>query len=163
VILIRPYVKYSLYDRMSTRPFIQWSEKLWIAFQLLCGLVQVHKHGLCHGDLKLENILITPGELLNIYWQFLDCRTNKIISREICIGLRLLFCDFAPFKPVYLPRNNPSAIFGFFFDTAGRRCCYVAPERFHDDKSHLGADNLLTQEDELKHFLMPSMDIFSAG
>ncbi len=78
-------------------------------------------------------------------------------------GLRLLLCDFAPYKPVYLPRNNPSAIFGFFFDTAGRRCCYVAPERFHDDKSRLGADNLLTQEDELKHFLLPSMDIFSAG
>jgi len=47
---------------MSTRPFIQWPEKLWIAFQLLCGLAQIHKHGLSHGDLKLENILITPGK-----------------------------------------------------------------------------------------------------
>ena len=64
---------------------------------------------------------------------------------------------------MYLPRNNPSAIFGFFFDTAGRRCCYVAPERFRDDKSLLGGDNLLAQEDELKQFLLPSMDIFSAG
>ena len=68
VVVIRPYVKFSLYDRMSTRPFIQLSEKLWIAFQLLCGLVQLHKHNLCHGDLKLENILITPGLVLyNVY------------------------------------------------------------------------------------------------
>ena len=41
--LIRQYVKHSLYDRISTRPFLSSTEKCWIAFQLLCALNQCHK------------------------------------------------------------------------------------------------------------------------
>uniref|UniRef100_A0A2C9M689 non-specific serine/threonine protein kinase n=1 Tax=Biomphalaria glabrata TaxID=6526 RepID=A0A2C9M689_BIOGL len=41
--LIRQYIKYSLYDRLSTRPFLTLIEKRWIAFQLLCALNQCHK------------------------------------------------------------------------------------------------------------------------
>jgi hypothetical protein len=35
--------------------------------------------------------------------------------------------DFASFKPTFLPADNP-ADFSFFFDTGGRRRCYIAPE-----------------------------------
>ena len=42
-LLFRQYIKYSLYDRMSTRPFLNSMEKRWIAFQLLCALNQCHK------------------------------------------------------------------------------------------------------------------------
>jgi tetratricopeptide (TPR) repeat protein len=37
--------------------------------------------------------------------------------------------DFAPYKPTYIPDYNP-ADFSYFFDTSGRRSCYIAPERF---------------------------------
>lgn len=58
---------------------------------------------LCHGDIKLENILVTS-------W------------------LWLLLTDFASFKPAFLPEDNP-ADFSYFFDTSRRRTCYIAPER----------------------------------
>lgn len=56
-----------------------------------------------HGDIKLENILVTS-------WHW------------------VLLSDFASYKPTYLPDDNPSD-FSFFFDTSGRRSCYIAPER----------------------------------
>jgi len=42
-LLIRQYVKDSLYDRISTRPFLSPIEKKWIAYQLLCAVNQCHK------------------------------------------------------------------------------------------------------------------------
>lgn len=39
----------------------------------------------------------------------------------------LYLADFASFKPTYIPYDDPSD-FSFFFDTGGRRRCYVAPE-----------------------------------
>ena len=38
----------------------------------------------------------------------------------------------APFKKTYLPEDNP-ADFSYFFDSSGRRTCYIAPERFLRD------------------------------
>nr|CAD7433509.1 unnamed protein product [Timema monikensis] len=81
--IMREYVKYSLYDRISTRPFLTNIEKRWIAFQVLYALHQCHKVGVCHGDIKLENILITS-------WNW------------------VLLADFASFKPTYLPEDNPA-------------------------------------------------------
>lgn len=40
---MREYVKYSLYDRISTRPFLSSIEKKWITFQVLYALNQAHK------------------------------------------------------------------------------------------------------------------------
>ena len=79
--IIRQYVKHSLYDRMSTRPFLTSTEKTWMAFQLLLALQQAHKHGVCHGDVKLENVGVTAWN-----WVYL--------------------MDFASFKPTYLPRPS---------------------------------------------------------
>ncbi|XP_037081673.1 LOW QUALITY PROTEIN: phosphoinositide 3-kinase regulatory subunit 4-like [Pollicipes pollicipes] len=103
-LLLRQYIRYSLYDRISTRPFLSEHEKRWLSFQLLSALAACHRLGVCHGDLKLENLLVT-----SYLW--------------------LLVGDWAAFKPALLPEDNP-ADFGYFFDTSRRRLCYVAPERF---------------------------------
>ncbi|XP_067007759.1 phosphoinositide 3-kinase regulatory subunit 4 [Anabrus simplex] len=136
--IMREYVKYSLYDRISTRPFLTTIEKKWIAFQVLYALHQCHKVGVCHGDIKLENIMITS-------WNW------------------VLLADFASFKPTYLPEDNP-ADFSYFFDTSRRRTCYIAPERFIKTLSSEVSSQLLLPEESLRRGdLTPAMDIFSAG
>ena len=124
----------------------------WIAFQLLVALAQVHERGVCHGDIKCENALVTS-------WNW------------------LYLADFASYKPTYLPVNNPVSVpvllfpfrwpawclsgqalslkhgmcvrqadFSFYFDTGGRRRCYIAPERFYEagagDPAQLAAQPL---------------------
>ncbi|XP_012255655.2 phosphoinositide 3-kinase regulatory subunit 4 isoform X2 [Athalia rosae] len=136
--IMREYVKYSLYDRISTRPFLSSIEKKWITFQVLYALHQAHKFGVCHGDIKLENIMITS-------WNW------------------VLLTDFASFKPTYLPEDNP-ADFSYFFDTSRRRTCYIAPERFVKTLSSELSNTMLLPEQEVKTGdLHPMMDIFSAG
>ncbi|KAL1417642.1 hypothetical protein MTO96_026690 [Rhipicephalus appendiculatus] len=135
-LLVRQFIKDNLYDRISTRPFLNSIEKRWIAFQLLHALAEAHKLGICHGDIKLENIMVTGW-----YW--------------------VLLTDFASFKPTYLPEDNP-ADFSYFFDTSRRRTCNIAPERFvktlNPDSSHyLPEEGIGTGE------LTPAMDIFSLG
>lgn len=90
---------------------------------------QSHDHGICHGDIKCENVLVTSWN-----WVYL--------------------ADFASFKPTYIPDDDPSD-FSFFFDTGGRRLCYLAPERFYEH----GGDMPVVPDAPLK----PSMDIFSVG
>lgn len=51
---MREYVKHSLYDKVSTRPFLTALEKKWITFQVLCALNQCHKQKICHGDIKVN-------------------------------------------------------------------------------------------------------------
>ncbi|KAJ8321097.1 hypothetical protein KUTeg_002684 [Tegillarca granosa] len=141
-LLFRQFIKDSLYDRISTRPFLIKIEKRWLAFQLLCALNQCHKVKVCHGDVKSENIMITG-------WNW------------------LLLTDFASFKPTYLPEDNPSD-FSYFFDTSRRRTCYIAPERFVEsgrrNPETEGIGNLDLNDSEVKSGdLSPAMDIFSAG
>lgn len=146
---MREYVKHSLYDRVSTRPFLTVLEKKWITFQILCALNQCHKQKICHGDIKLENILITS-------WNW------------------ILLSDFASFKPTYLPEDNP-ADYTYFFDTSRRRTCYIAPERFvktlaSDDDGGNGNMSVIHSDSIIRlapsyagNTLLPAMDIFSAG
>ncbi|KAJ3279418.1 Serine/threonine-protein kinase, partial [Borealophlyctis nickersoniae] len=103
--MIRQYFFSNLYDRISTRPFLNLAEKKWITFQILSGLAEAHAHQIYHGDLKTENVLVTSWN-----WAFV--------------------ADFSSFKPAFLPEDNP-ADFSFFFDTSSRRTCYLAPERFY--------------------------------
>ncbi len=120
-------------------------EKKWIAFQLLLALQQAHKHGVCHGDIKMENVMISS-------WNW------------------VLLTDFASFKPTFLPEDNP-AEFSYFFDTSRRRTCYIAPERFKERTISEAASNpamSTTIDSEQVEFsqngdLLASMDIFSAG
>lgn len=125
---MRQYLYSSLYDRMSTRPFLETIEKKWLAFQLLCALRDCHTRDIFHGDIKTENILVTSWN-----WLYLT--------------------DFSSsFKPTTLPEDNP-ADFSYFFDTAGRRTCYLAPERFLAPGEEPDAEAKVTW----------AMDIFSAG
>ncbi|KAI1210902.1 ARM repeat-containing protein [Annulohypoxylon truncatum] len=103
--LVRQYIYSSLYDRMSTRPFLEDIEKKWLAFQLLCALRDCHSRDIYHGDIKTENIMVTSWN-----WLYLTDFTGS-------------------FKPTKLPDDNPM-LYSYFFDLSGRRTCYIAPERF---------------------------------
>uniref|UniRef100_J3LI06 non-specific serine/threonine protein kinase n=1 Tax=Oryza brachyantha TaxID=4533 RepID=J3LI06_ORYBR len=127
--LLRQYFYSNLHDRLSTRPFLSKIEKKWLAFQLIHAVEQSHSKGICHGDIKCENVLVTS-------WNW------------------LYLADFASFKPTYIPDDDPSD-FSFFFDTGGRRRCYLAPERFYEH----GAETQVAADAPLQ----PSMDIFSLG
>ncbi|KAJ9538867.1 hypothetical protein OSB04_031600 [Centaurea solstitialis] len=127
--LLRQYFFNNLHDRLSTRPFLSLVEKKWLAFQLLYAAQQSHANGVCHGDIKCENVLVTS-------WNW------------------LYLADFASFKPTYIPHDDPSD-FSFFFDTGGRRRCYLAPERFYEH----GGEIQVAHDAPLR----PSMDIFSVG
>ncbi|KAK5947589.1 Serine/threonine-protein kinase [Knufia obscura] len=103
--LVRQYIYSSVYDRLSTRPFLEDIEKRWLSYQLLCAVRDCHARNLYHGDIKTENLLVTSWN-----WLYLS--------------------DFSSsFKPTTLPEDNP-ADFSFYFDTSARRVCYIAPERF---------------------------------
>ncbi|CAJ2513672.1 Uu.00g017910.m01.CDS01 [Anthostomella pinea] len=103
--LVRQYIYSSLYDRLSTRPFLEDIEKKWLAFQLLCALRDCHAREIYHGDIKTENVMVTSWN-----WLYLTDFTGS-------------------FKPTKLPDNNPGT-YSYFFDLSGRRTCYLAPERF---------------------------------
>ncbi|KAJ1967669.1 Serine/threonine-protein kinase, partial [Dispira parvispora] len=151
VYLVRQYLYSNLYDRISTRPFLSHLEKTWITFQLLCSVRDIHRLNVCHGDIKCENVLISSWN-----WSYL--------------------CDFAPYKPTFLPEDNP-ADFSYFFDTSARRTCYVAPERFVPSPTGEGmsGDASVIDPSYLDGYptafttlsrqgpLVPTMDIFSLG
>lgn len=103
---------------------------------MLCALNQSHKQRICHGDIKLENILITS-------WNW------------------ILLSDFASFKPTFLPEDNP-ADYTYFFDTSRRRTCYIAPERFIAS-ANVELSTIVGEGPSGSGTLTPAMDIFSAG
>lgn len=135
--LVRQCLYSSLQDRISSHPFLTQVEKRWIVFQMLRALADLHEVGVCHGDIKAENVLVTSWN-----WVFL--------------------ADFAPYKPVVLPADNP-ADFNFYFSTGkvhsgrivSRQRCYLAPERFVEamPKDEMSDRRKLTSE----------MDVFSMG
>ncbi|EAU84150.2 other/VPS15 protein kinase [Coprinopsis cinerea okayama7 len=142
--IIRQWVASNLYDRISTRPFLTMVEKRWISFQLLNALRDARNRKVSHGDIKSENILVTSWN-----WVYLT--------------------DFASYKPTYLPLDDPSD-FSFYFDTSGRRTCYLAPERFYTQannpdisakKSRIAAMEDTPGKRDGK--VTEAMDCFSAG
>ncbi|TFK80173.1 hypothetical protein K466DRAFT_667799 [Polyporus arcularius HHB13444] len=141
--VIRQWVASNLYDRISTRPFLSLVEKKWIAFQILNALRDARNRKVSHGDIKSENILVTSWN-----WVYVS--------------------DFASYKPTYLPLDDPSD-FSFFFDTSGRRSCYIAPERFYtaSENPDISAkkSKLATEDGEGKRDgkVTEAMDCFSAG
>lgn len=118
-----------MYDRLSTRPFLEDIEKKWLAFQLLCALRDCHARDIYHGDIKAQNVIVTSWN-----WLYLT--------------------DFSSaFKPVMLPDDNPGD-FSYFFDSSGRRTCYIAPERFYASGETAEPPN---------SSMTWAMDVFSAG
>jgi phosphoinositide-3-kinase regulatory subunit 4 len=109
VYLIRQYVYSNLHDRLSTRPFLNELEKLWLVYQLFKCVEGAHMHRIFHGDIKPENALCTT-------WNW------------------LMLTDFGPFKPTHIPDDDPTC-FQYYFDVMGRSSCYIAPERFYHSSS----------------------------
>lgn len=137
VYLIRQHIKSNLYDRLSSRPYLTLLELKFIVFQLLKSLQELHDLGICHGDLKTENILINSWN-----WLILTDLSSII-------------------KPTFLPEDNP-AEFSFYFDTSKRRNCYLAPERFNTKIYEQKITDLNNKTNNNDNFT-PEMDIFSAG
>ncbi|OZC11786.1 hypothetical protein X798_00967 [Onchocerca flexuosa] len=137
VILSRPFQKYTLYDRLSTRPFLTDIEKRWIAYHLFKALAQCEYAEVCHGDLKTQNILVSSYNWIQI-------------------------TDFASFKPASIPSDDPS-YFTFFFDTSLRLSCYLAPERFCASQELNLHPTLPGEFMDVSKGLTHAMDIFSLG
>lgn len=138
--LIRQMIKTNLYDRLSIRPFLEPIEKLFITFQILKIVNEIHLLNIQHGDIRLENFLVTS-------WNW------------------ILLTDFASLtKPTYIPEDNPNQ-YSFYFDSSGRRLCYIAPERFYNSQDH--PKHVLSFNDDglvsLKNSVTDSMDLFSMG
>ena len=106
---------------------------------MLNALRDARAHKIAHGDVKSENILVTSWN-----WVYLT--------------------DFASHKPTFLPLDDPSD-FAFYFDTSGRRSCYIAPERFFASGARLdGVSPLGDADRENKDArVTEAMDVFSAG
>jgi phosphoinositide-3-kinase regulatory subunit 4 len=122
----------------STRPFLSTIEKKWIAFQLLTALKDVHTRKVSHGDIKSENVLVTSWN-----WAYLT--------------------DFSSsFKPTYIPEDDPSD-FSYFFDTSGRRTCYLAPERFYSPDSEISRKKATLDVGRSLGRVTEAMDVFSLG
>ncbi|SPQ98223.1 unnamed protein product (mitochondrion) [Plasmodiophora brassicae] len=132
--LVRPYIACSLYERLHMRPFLTDTEKAWMVYCILRALATLHGAGLCHSDLKTENILVN-----SFNW--------------------LVLADLSTFyKPIYIPDDNPYDFYTFFDAGRGltqRRRCYLAPERFFSPS--------VRQRTQSTDVLQPSMDMFSCG
>lgn len=70
--------------------------------------------------------------------------------------------DFASYKPTYLPLDDP-ADFSFFFDTSGRRTCYIAPERFYTAGSEISKIKAQLDFHQRDGKVSEAMDVFSLG
>lgn len=139
--LIRQLVKTNLYDRLSIRPFLEPIEKKFITFQLLKMVDILHNHlHIRHGDLKLENIMVSSSN-----W--------------------IMLTDFASYlKPAYIPEDNPNQ-FSFYFDTSDRRVCNLAPERFYNSRTGLLKPQNFDESDSFvgSNQITKAMDLFSLG
>ncbi|KEG11808.1 putative protein kinase [Trypanosoma grayi] len=115
--LERPYIAYSLAERLATRPYWNMGERLFAGYQILQSLVQLHDTwGTVHGDLKIDNVLVdTSG------WLYVT--------------------DLSPFKPALLPANDP-AVFAYYYDTNETRICFLAPEKFVDQSPPFSTSNV---------------------
>mmetsp|Transcript_39330 Transcript_39330/g.60108 ORF Transcript_39330/g.60108 Transcript_39330/m.60108 type:complete len:123 (+) Transcript_39330:373-741(+) len=78
---------------------------MWLAYQALCSLCQIHEKDLPHGDIKTENIMITSAN-------------------------QLFMTDMVRFKPTYLKSNDLVNYNLFFGEMDNNQRCYFAPERF---------------------------------
>eukprot|EP00049_Salpingoeca_infusionum_P027533 m.33029 g.33029 ORF g.33029 m.33029 type:complete len:1422 (+) comp9569_c2_seq1:216-4481(+) len=136
-LLIRHYMYSDLESRITTRPFLSRVEKRWVCYQLLMCLRDCHEYGVHHGDIKIDNILVSSW-----LWVYLS--------------------DFANFKPALLPDDNPTG-FSYFYDASGKRSCNIAPERFYTPAKSQGAAQSVKDEIYRSANLTPAMDLFSLG
>ena len=63
---------------------------------------------------------------------------------------------------MYLPEDDPTD-FSFYFDTSGRRTCYIAPERFYSVGSEISKKKAELEFDKRDGRVTEAMDVFSLG
>lgn len=107
--MIRQYFAYNLKEKMACMPYLTKIEKKWISFQILNGLYQIHNKGKCHGNIKLENILLSSNS-------------------------SVFLCDMAPYKPAYIHEDDVGSFTYYFGGSSNVNSCYLAPERLVDRK-----------------------------
>jgi phosphoinositide-3-kinase regulatory subunit 4 len=88
-------------------PYLERIEKKWISFQLIYALSQVHNKGFCHGDIKLENVLLTSS-------------------------FSIFLSDIAPYKPAYIQQDDVESLLFYFGTNSSLKSSYLAPERLVD-------------------------------
>ena len=136
VFVLRQYYYYNLKERMYKLPYLTYTEKLWIIFQLLFAVSELHERNIVHGDIKLENIMLTSNGSLFV-------------------------TDIASYKPAHIPIDN-SMVYTYYFGSTKQslKTCNVAPERFVEKNapSESNSNNSSTNGDKTV-----KMDIFSLG
>lgn len=88
-------------------PKMTYEEKIWLIFQLLCAVAQVHGEDMVHGDIKPENIMVTSYS-------------------------QLFLTDIKPYKPAYIAVDDLTSRRRFFGELDNQTRSYLAPERFLD-------------------------------
>ena len=111
--IFRQYFEYSLKERIYLNPYLTEIEKIWITFQLLYSLNNLHELNIVHGDLNPENILLTSN--LSVY-------ISDIASyKPACINID----DIASYT-YYFGSNDNTSLKGF----------YLAPERLVERRNN---------------------------
>ena len=134
-IVQRQYFKYNLKERIFVRPYLTQIEKIWIGFQILYGVNELHKNNLYHGDIKLENFV------MNSYGS-------------------VYLTDLAPYKPVYIKKDDILSYTYYFGSNSNTaKSCNIAPERLIDKKTNEEVISTTTTQAGFNF----SMDVFSVG
>ena len=136
VFVLRQYYYYNLKERMYKLPYLTYTEKLWIIFQLLLAVCELHERGIIHGDIKVENIMLTSNG-------------------------SLFLTDIASYKSAYIPIDN-STVYTYYFGSTNQsvKTCNVAPERFIE-KNALSTSDITTNTANSSKTV--KMDVFSLG
>lgn len=119
VIIFRQYCETTLRKKLISPPFVNDIEKIWIAYQCLIAVQELHEAQFFHGDIKSENFLITSWN-----WVFL-----------VDIG--------SYYKPNFLSEGDLTR-YKYFFSTSERPGCYLPPEKFTKEAQD---EKLLAQMD----------------
>lgn len=107
--LTRQFVCNSLPERFTWLPLsykLTDVEKMWLTFQVLCAVQQLHEKDLVHGDIKPDNFLLTSYD-----WLFLS--------------------DIHVQKPVLIDDENLDEYNKFFGHLDNNKQCFVAPEKWY--------------------------------
>ena len=133
IFTLRQYYYYNLKERMYKLPYLTYIEKLWIIFQLLFAVSELHQRNIIHGDIKLENIMLTSNS-------------------------SVFLTDIASYKPAIIPQDN-TTYYTYYFGSGkqSHKTCNVAPERFVEKKDFINSPKDLLKGKQ------PSIDVFSLG
>ena len=166
-IWMRPHVYTTLGDRLTNRPWLDATEKLFLIHQLLLAVQSLHDVGLVHGSLTTQNIGYTSQGwlvLLDIMPTNQSGNTRNDRNHHKNPSLPLSF------RPTILPDDDPTEYLYCF----SNQTCYLAPERFdqvqkntrinsNTKDSSLDANSASASVPPSSPVLTPAMDIFSLG